>query len=518
MKTRTIPIIFVVIAFILVGSFFITRKFVEKKDNSLTRAKIITPKSSEAKESEAEMQGTALSFEKYETFVPLLTGETLISTLAFDFNNDGYDDEVIVVKNSHSQFFVIVPGLYNSESGNYERLTPIQTRFSRTKAFSYTGIDLIGEHKNSFVYQGIDDDGNYVLKAYNFESDNGKNEFVNIADFSSDGTIFIQQTERSESYSLGVSNGESFSIWVYKSEILEGENQKTEITNNQIQQEYRWNKTTNHYELFQQIRVTAGKVASKALSEIQDGTVETFANFLNGLWYKTSNTDGDVRYIFFNYDENEIILFRSDIQEVYEWEDNKVRHNGIYLTTVNTDITNLHRRFDISLVNIDEIRITVRDDINLVIKETSLWDGQYKKLSSQKAFFTTTEVSDLQTFSKELKKDPSWTTADEQNSLSFDDYNYKIQTPDSVETGIYSLLLVGNSTVIQFRSNSTDSLLLNLYALEFGKKTITETVKRKTVEKVITDYDTIIFTPVRITPTEVLPSEGFTFTFVRKTD
>lgn len=521
MKNRTIPIIFGVITVVLVGSFFTIKKFGNKKDNSLTRAKIITPKSSQTKESEAEMQGTSLSLEKYETFVPLLSGETLISTLTFDFNNDGYDDEVIVVKNTHSPFLIIVPGLFDANSGNFERLTPIETNFSRTRAFSYLGIDLVGEHKNSLVYQGIDDDGNYVLKAFYFQTKREKfeekNEFVNIGDFSSDGTVFIQQTERSESYSLGLSNGESFSIWVYKSENPENENQNKEISKlNQIQQEFRWNKTTNQYELYQELKVTAGRVTANALSRIQDGTVETFAEFLNGLWYKTSNTDGNVRYIYFDYATKEIILFITDTQEVYEWEDSKVRHNGIYLTTVNADIINLHRRFDISLVNIDEIRITIRDDINLIIKETSLWDGQYKKLSSQKSFFNTKEKSNLSVFSTELKKDSKWSTADEQFSISFDDYNYTLQNPDFTETGIYSLISVGNDCVIQFRSDLEDSSLLQLYSLEFGKKIITETVKRKTVEKLITDYDTIIFSPVKITPTETFPSDGYSFTFTRK--
>jgi len=52
--------------------------------------------------------------------------------------------------------------------------------------------------------------------------------------------------------------------------------------------------------------------------------------------------------------------------------------------------------------------------------------------------------------------------------------------------------------------------------MEFGKKTITETVKRKTVEKVVTDYNTIIFVPVKLMPTDCYSAEGYTFTFVRE--
>ena len=286
MKNKTIGIIFGVLAIVLAGSFFLTRKYEVKKDTSLTRAKIITPKSSDVTESEADMRGTALELEKYETFVPLLTGETLISTLTVDFSNDGYDDEVIVLKNTRSPYLTVVPGLYIPETGNYERLEAIETKFSRTRAFSYSGMDLRGEHKNSLVYQGIDDDGNYVLKVYIFHSDSKTHEMICVGDFSSDGTVFIQQSERPESYALGLAKGESFPIWVYKSEQITGEDGKeTTVTQNQIQQEYRWNQTTQRYELSQEIKVTAGRLAAKELSRIQDGTVETFAAFLNGLWY-----------------------------------------------------------------------------------------------------------------------------------------------------------------------------------------------------------------------------------------
>ena len=51
---------------------------------------------------------------------------------------------------------------------------------------------------------------------------------------------------------------------------------------------------------------------------------------------------------------------------------------------------------------------------------------------------------------------------------------------------------------------------------EFGEKTVTEKVKKKTVEKTVTDYDTIIFTPVKITTTDCFATEGRIFTLTRK--
>ena len=520
MKSRTVPLLFVLAAALIAGIFFISKKMLTKEDKSSTRARIVTPKSSTAGNTDNETSSSSIESEKYETFVPLYSGETLISTLTIDINNDGYDDEVIIVRKASSQNLWIVAALIDSESGFYERLDPIETQFTRTRTFSYMGMDVTGEHKNALIYQGLADDGNYVMEIYLCAEEHGRNVMRNIGDFSCDGTVFIQQTERSESYALAMSKGESFSVWVYKSDTpAEGEGaakDKTTVAQNQIQQEYKWNPGSQKYELAREINVTAGRLAATELSRIQDGTVETFGAFLEGLWYKTSNTDGNIRYMYFDYDSNEIIQLYKDTQEVYEWEDSKLRHNGIYLTAVNADIMNLHRRFDIALVNTDEIKITLRDDINLIINENTQWDGNYKKMSLQDTFGDFAASVENSAFQKELQKDHAWTTADSTVSLTFGEFTYSLVNGGLTETGVYSIARIGSYNVIQFRSDLEGSVLGEAYSMEFGTKVITETVKRQTVEKVVTDYDTITFTPVKLTSTDCFAVEGKSYILTRE--
>ena len=518
MKSKTVPVLFVLAAAVIAGIFFISRNMGAKDEKSSARgARIVTPKSAAASSSENETTPSSFETEKYETFVPLYSGETLISTLTIDINNDGYDDEVIIVRKANSQNLWVVAALIDSESGLYERLEPIETQFTRTRTFSYMGLDVTGEHKNALVYQGLDDSGNYVMKIYLCVEEKGRNILRNIGDFTCDGTVFIQQTERSESYALALSKGESFSVWVYKSEVNAdtAASGKSTVGQNQIQQEYKWNPETQKYELAREIYVNAGRLAATELSRIQDGTVETFASFLDGLWYKTSNSDGNIRYLYFNYSENEIIQLYKETQEVYEWEDSKLRHNGIYLTAVNADIMNLHRRFDIALVNTDEIKITLRDDINLVINENTLWDGNYKKMSLQGAFGDAVDSGEENEFLKEIRKDASWTTADSTITIKFGEFSYTMENGGLTDTGVYSVEKIGSYDIIQFRPDLESSLLGEVYSMTFGTKTITETVKKNTVEKVVTDYDSITFTPVKITSTDCFAAEGKTYTFMR---
>lgn len=517
MKTKTISILFIVVALIVVGTFVLSAKYGKSKEKSLNRAKIVTPKSSSQNENTAERKLSTSESEKYETFVPLQTGETLISTLTMDFNSDGYDDEIIVVRVNTSPNLYLVPGIYDAETGNYHRCKAIPTTFTKTRTFSYTGMDLIGDHSNALIYQGLDDNGNYVMQIFVCHERRGVYDIQKIGDFVTDGTVFIQQVERSESYELSLSKGESFSIWVYESEKSEDGKKSVSATGaNQIQKEYKWSAVKQQYELARSIKVTAGSLAAAELSKIQDGTVETFSAFLNGLWYKTSNNDQNIRYLFFDPNNHEIIQFYSDIQEIYEWQDSKIRHNGILLTTVNSEIMNLHRRFDISLNAVDEIKLTLRDDVNLIIKENTMWDGTYKKLSIQSSFDgEEKENSTLKKVVSELKRDPAWISADTLLTLDFEDLTYSVKTENFIETGIYSCSSIGSYNIVQFRSDAKNSLLSESYAIEFGTKTITEKVKRKTVEKQVTDYDNVVLTPIKITPTDCFVTEGKVYTFTR---
>ena len=217
---------FVIIAILLGAGFMASKKFITKSEKTTTRAKIVTPKGGQESEAdtEADHQTSGFNSENFDTFITLYQSETLINTLTIDFNNDGYDDEVITVRRLGSDVFTIIPGLFNPETAEYDRLDDIPTDISKIRTFSLSGMDLTGDHRNALIYQGVADDENYVMQLFLWEEAAGQpqgGELVKIGDFTSDGTIFIQQIERSDSYQLSLSRGESFSVWVYESEKLQ---------------------------------------------------------------------------------------------------------------------------------------------------------------------------------------------------------------------------------------------------------------------------------------------------------
>lgn len=498
---KLIPVIFIIVAAGL--AFFFLGKNLFIKDNSYSRAKIVKPVVETETSEEENLEN---EYEDYEqtSFIELANDETLLNVVTMDIDDDGYDDQINIVKTSRSPFLALIVGLYNPSTSSYVRAAWIATTVSQIRTFACTALDVIGNHKNSLVYQGITDEGHSVLCIFN-GSRTKKGDFVltKIGDFESDGTVFIQQTERNEAYELSQTKAGSFPVWVYASDSAEDSARL-----DQIQTMYDWNEKEGVYTQVKQVRVTGNRIAAKELARIQDGTVATFSKFLEGLWYKTENSGGNVRYIFFDPQTHEIIFHYQDSEEVYSWLDAKLRRNGMYFTSINQSIENLQRRFDISLVNVDEIRIRIQDDVRMIISESTLWDGNYKKVSAklnQKSVAGESEKA-----LKRLVEGPAWTSSDEKYFVFAND-EYLVESENFSDKGRFVLNSISDTKLMQFRSDTAVKFFNGYYSASFGKIKKTERNKRgKTTEVVVDDNDTIILQSVDVTPNgffqnEVLP-------------
>ena len=65
MKSRTVPLLFVLAAALIAGVFFVSKKVLVKEDKSSTRARIVTPKSAASGNAENESSGSSIESEKY---------------------------------------------------------------------------------------------------------------------------------------------------------------------------------------------------------------------------------------------------------------------------------------------------------------------------------------------------------------------------------------------------------------------------------------------------------------------
>lgn len=514
MKNK-VAVIFISVLFAILAVVVALRLTVFKK-NSSVRAKIVTPTISGEEKNQGSESSLSDDNVMMTSLIPLLSTETLMSTLNFDFDGDTYDDQVVAVHKAGSENLYLIVGLYNPETNSYERASEISTDISKTRTFSFNSVDMIGNHKNSLVYQGINNSGDSVMKIYLCERKKSGVELNKIGDFQSDGTIFIIQTERSEAYELSQTRGQSFSVWVYSSDYSDEKNASSSVIS-QIQTEYTWNETEQKYTQNRQLRVTGNKLAARELARIQNGNINTFAEYLNGLWYKTSSTGDYAHYIYFNYDDKEVIFLSDDTEGVYSWETSSLRRSGIYLTVVNSIISSMKRRLDIMLTNVNEVNIYVHEDVGLRIKGNNNWDGAYKKMSFQSTFGSEKKEYPHEEFAKIISSVAKWQDEDGA-SYTFKNGDFTFVNSELEEKGTYLLDTVGDFPVIQFRSSAEKSMLAASYALSF--KTTEELVpakrrNQKPTVKVNVDKNVVILTPVTLSPETVFATEGKTITLTK---
>lgn len=477
-------------AFVVIGAalfcFFVIKQLVIKNEGSAS-AKEVVPQVEHLKED--DKAGQYGDNNDFSSFISLTKEETLLSVVTMDLDGDGNEDQINVCKVANNPYIQLIAGLYNPEKAVYERQAYLATNVTQVQTFACTSLDVIGNHHSALIYQGDSESGHAVLRIFLGGRDKkGKFTLKMIGDFDADGRVFIQQSERSEAYEMGQAKGVSFPVWVYASDT--DENRRLD----QIQTQYEYSEEEGKYIETKTIRVAGSRITAKELARIQDGTVGTFANFLDGLWYKTE-TEGGGRYIFFDYKNKEIIFQFEDSVEVYNWLKSNLRRNGMYFSSVNKTIQNLQRRFDISLVNVNEIRIRIQDDVRMIIGESNLWDGSYKKI---KTAADVKKASSGEIFA-ELVKGPVWSTADG-TSITFTASGYFVENERSSDTGRYVVQKMNGGEIMQFRSESGTPYFSGFYEPKFVVNETVRTVRNKPVKTSETDKNTVILQSVVANP------------------
>ncbi|MDR1748478.1 MAG: pallilysin-related adhesin, partial [Spirochaetaceae bacterium] len=214
---RFTAILFIILAAGLIWAGFNRDRFIRTADTRQYNTKLVIPVSPGGAEQEETGENRPAREEpQFISFMPLEAGETLIQAITTDFNGDGMEDQINIVKKGNRQSLYLAVVLYNSRTNGFYRATQVDTGISEAGTFSVSVSDVTGEGINSIVYTGIAATGETVLTILSpswGQSDNLS--LKTIANLRADGTIFIEETYRSDAYSIGLTRGESFPIWVY---------------------------------------------------------------------------------------------------------------------------------------------------------------------------------------------------------------------------------------------------------------------------------------------------------------
>ena len=181
---KKITLALLIVAFAAVAVVFISNKFIKKSSDKSVESSVVVLQSN----SEAAQNNSEVSMEEEDSglvsLVQLRPDETLVSIVSMDFDGDGFDDQINAVKTLSSPNIFLLVGLYNQKKSAYERKGLLETGISQSQTFSYTGMDLTGEHRTALVFQGFADNGDSILQAF-FISNRNDRFSINLTNWNS---------------------------------------------------------------------------------------------------------------------------------------------------------------------------------------------------------------------------------------------------------------------------------------------------------------------------------------------
>lgn len=311
--------------------------------------------------------------------IPLNSGEILAGALNENFDADAQEEQIIAYRKSADGGEIVFIAYidYDEALRSYQRVWEAQTLITRSGTLELYVQDLVGDRVPCVVASGMNGMGWHTLSVFrkDVQSDSA---FVQIADIQIEGIVSIRKEERTQAYQAGISAGKPFTI------IAHGRDPESSNILDQIEVIYTYNIEAESYEESGVTRIPGRQVEEQRVREVLRGGSTAFEEFLAGLWYYV-RSDGSMdssHYIYFNPDNEEIVFFIDETQQVFTWQSSGATRYGLYISTQNISVRTLRRSLDIAIESIEGIRVKVFEDVRLKIGNDAGWDGSYRKVSA----------------------------------------------------------------------------------------------------------------------------------------
>ncbi len=386
-----VPAVFAATALLIVGLFFFPVPFFDAStEQKGKQTKVITPQTPlQGSVPVADSAAESMAYEDATVSkIALNEGETAVYVLTQDLDGDPQDEQIIAFKsNGDTDEAVKLAYIDFSETeGAYRKVWEATTPLTKPRTLSLFVKDLLGDRSICVVVSGMNAAGEQTLSAYHksgsLVAGSGPGAvtapgepFRKIIELSIDGSIAIQESDRSQAYEMGLAGGKSFTISSY------GRDYESANILDQIETTYAYDPLSGRYERSGTARIAGIQIEQRKVKELLDGTPAKFESFIEGLWYYISpdGTESTRQFIYFDPGKREIIFYSEDTQEVYLWQNSSATRYGIYISSQNISVTTLRRLIDIELESIDGIRLKIFEDVKLKIGVSGRWDGSYRK-------------------------------------------------------------------------------------------------------------------------------------------
>lgn len=362
---------------LLLASLWSCDLFKENNESETGTRRIVPEVSDEASPGGKDADGVTAEILELTPKVPLDDSEKLIRVINANLDLDTNDEQILVLRQKEDPQALLKIAVidYDPIRASYSRTWESLTNATNFRLLDISLKDVVGDHNLEIVCRGMNDGGELTLDLFRkTPSPTGLGlYFTEILRIVADGSIEIDEVERSEGYRLGQKNGPSFVIYSYSRDA------ESENILDKVKRTYYWQYQQNRYVLTSQEQLPGAVIEETQLEELfSDPSVEAFETFLAGPWY-LAGTDGREEILLFLPGERRISVYSGDVQEVYNWQASfRSLSNRLLVFGANESIESIVRRFNIEVISLNTI------DVSILGSEQ--WDrsfGRYFKLNEE---------------------------------------------------------------------------------------------------------------------------------------
>ncbi len=291
--------------------------------------------------------------------IPLPPNLRVLQTINANLDLDLTDEQILIVKdkkNQDSKLRIIVVD-FDPIRNVYFKSWEGVTNAVNPHDYSISLKDIVGDHSKQIILQGTNAKGELTLDVFRrTPSPNGLGLFFkNICKIVSDGTIDIQEEERSEGYQLGQKNGVSFPIVVF------AHDPESKNVMDLLKMTYYWKYPKNSYVLSSIEKIPGKKVEEKRLRKLfNSNSIKAFEDFIKGAWYHPLK-GGVGEILFFQPDKRIINLYSKSVDEVYIWKESSSKiYNRLRIVVENESIPSIKKLVSVRIKSLYEIYVSIQ--------------------------------------------------------------------------------------------------------------------------------------------------------------
>jgi hypothetical protein len=374
--------VFTILIFLLtalgIGTLlFLPKDFFSPSNRGASQTRVVIPQNIGLGGSPSELLDNQNLEEGSAARVPFAENESVISIITGDFNGDSREEQIIAYRNLQeidTPIFITYaePG---ETAGEYSRVWTAPTAATRPNSLILYNEDLVGDGGICVLAFGINGSGEQTLTVFR---KNGlaagfarEEAFGKIAEFIIEGSITVQEAQRSRDYQQG---GKSLTISTY------GRDYESSNMLDQIETTYTYNPVNGLYEQSQAVKIPGRQIEQRRVSELLNSP-GSFEAFIDGLWFHTMD-DGQNQYVYFNTANSEVIFYINNTEEIFTWQESNPTRYGLHIIGRNISLTKLRCTINIELESLDSIRLRVFHDAYLRTGPGAVWDGSYRKVQT----------------------------------------------------------------------------------------------------------------------------------------